>query len=343
MTLLASNVHTLLDVTRKLAPDGKEAAIAELLTETNDVLADMGWKEGNLPTGERTTIRTSLPSSAFRQINAGTPASKSTTAQVDEGAAELVARSEVDRTLAILSGNPGRYRLNEAGPFFESMNQKMADTLFYGNAKVSPKEFTGLAPRYNSLSGFTGSQIISGGGSGSDNRSIWLVAWGENTVSGIYPKNTKAGLMHMDTTANSGAAPDGHPIGDLIADADGNKYLGYSDWYQWNCGLMVKDYRYAVRIANIDKSLLTANKSTGADIQDLMVQALERIHSLSAPGTKVAFYVPRTISSFLRRQLLNTKNAYLSWDEMGGKKVMSFGEVVVRRTDALEVDEAAVV
>ena len=342
MTLLASQVHTLVDVATRSDPNGNTAKIAELLTLSNPILADMVWKEGNLTTGERTTVRTGLPSVAFRQLNAGVAKSKSTVAQVDEGAAELVGESQVDRSLAILSGNPGEYRLSEAAPFFEAMNQTMATTLFYGNAKASPKEFTGLAPRYNSLSGFTGPQIIDAGGTGSDNRSIWLVAWSPNTVTGIYPKNTKAGLMHMDATANDRAGPDSYPIGDYVKDADNNDYLAYKDHYQWNCGLAVKDYRYIVRIANIDKSELVKTGATGADLQDLMIQALETIHSTDMPGMNVVFYAPRIISSFLRRQMVSQKNAFLSWSEIGGKRVTTFDTVPIRRTDALNVDEARV-
>lgn len=343
MATLATNVHTLVDIASRMDPNGKTAKIAELLTATNDVLPDVHWAEGNLPTGERTTVRTSLPSVQYRAINEGVPRSKSTVAQVDEGAAELVGEAQVDRSLAILSGDPAQYRLNEASPFFEAMNQQMVQTLFYGNAKVSPRQFTGLAPRYNSLSGFTAKQIIDAGGTGSTNRSVWLIAWGENTIKGIYPKGTKAGLLHFDSTSNLRPGDDDYPIGDYITDAAGNQYLGYKDHYQWNCGFAVKDYRYAIRICNIDRTTLTFDGSSGAILQRLMVIAQERIQSMSGPGTTVGFYAPRIITTYLRTQLLEKKNAFLSWDEMAGKRVMTFGETVVRRVDGLDVDEARVV
>lgn len=340
MAVRASTVPTLLDITRTLNPDGTQAEIAEILTEDNEVLRDMSWIEGNLITGNRTTVRAGLPTVGWRRLNQGVPRSKSVSRQVDEAAALLEANSQVDRKLAILSGNINRYRLSEAGAFMESMNQEMAETLFYGNSMIYDTEFTGLAPRFNSLSGPTGDQIIDAGGTGTDNRSIWLVCWAPNKVSGIYPKGTVAGLQHMDTTSNTRAGPDGHPIGDELLDADGNPYLGYKDHWEWNCGLMVKDPRYVVRIANIDVSLLTADKSTGADIQDLMVQAVERVQAMSG---NMAFYVPRVVRSYLRRQLLTVKNAYLSYEDVAGRPVLAFDGVPVRRTDALNVDEARVV
>lgn len=342
MAIIGSSVATLVDIGKRLDPDGKIARIAELLTQSNEVLDDMLWKEGNLPTGDRTTVRTGLPGVSFRALNEGIPRSKSTVSQFDEGAAMLEGFSEVDRKEAILSGNVAQFRLNEQASFFEAMNQTMASYLFYGNAAATPKAFTGFAPRFNSLAGVTGGQIIDAGGTGSDNHSIWLVGWHENTVRGIYPKGTRAGLFHEDMS-DATASTDGYPIGTMLYDPSGNGYVGYRDHYEWNCGLSVKDWRYVVRIANIDRSELSASMATGANLQDLMVQAQERIQSMTLGGMKVAFYAPRVITGMLRRQLLDKKNAFLSWEQIGGKKVMMFGETPIRRVDALNVNETRVV
>jgi len=331
---IGATLPTLVDLANRLDPDGKIAAIAEYLNQSNEVLADMRWQEGNLPTGERTTVRVGLPTVGFRALNEGVARSKSRTAQVDEGAAMLEGNSQVDRKLAILSGDIGGYRLSESTSFFEAMNQTMATTVFYGNAATSPKAFTGFGPRFNTI----GNQVIDAGGTGTDNLSIWLIAWGRQ-VYGIYPKGTKGGLFHFDMSGYAGMGDDGYPAGIEVQDADGNPYLGFKDHYEWNCGLSVKDPRYVVRIANIDRSLMTADISTGANIQDLMVQATEHIQSTDG----AVFYMPRTVRGMLRRQLLNKKNPYLSYDEVAGKKVVNFDGIPVRRVDALKADEARVV
>jgi hypothetical protein len=116
--------------------------------------------------------------------------------------------------------------------------------------------------------------------------------------------------------------------------------MGYRDHFEWNCGLSIKDYRYVVRIANIDRSDLTKDMATGADLQDLMIQAAERVQNLNG---KAAFYAPRNITTMLRRQLTNKKNAFLSWEEFGGRKVVAFDGIPIRRVDALNVNEARVV
>lgn len=334
MAVIGQVLPTLVDLTNRLDPDGKIAMIAEYLRQTNEVLDDMRWQEGNLPTGERTTVRTELPTVYFRALNEGVPRSKSRTAQIDEGAAMLEGNSQVDRKLAIMSGDIGAYRLSESSAFFQAMTHQMATTLFYGNAATSPKQFTGFAPRFDDI----GDQVIDGGGTGTDNSSIYLIRWGPN-VKGIYPKHTRAGLFHHDVSAHTGMGDDGYPLGMEVLDADGNPYLGYKDHYEWNCGLAVKDRRDVVRIANIDKSLLSADLSTGAHIQRLMVQAVERLESTEG----AVFYMPRNISGMLRQQILEKKNAFLSLEEIAGRRVTVFDGIPVRRVDALKADEARVI
>jgi hypothetical protein len=341
MAVLGNSVATLVDVAKRLDPDGKIARIAELLNQDNEVLDDIVWTEGNLPTGDRTTVRTGLPGVSFRALNEGVPRSKSDVSQFDEGAAMLEGFSEVDRKEAILSGDVAAFRLSEASAFMEAMNQAFTTNLFYGNAASSPKAFTGFAPRFNAISGntTTGNQIIDAGGTGTDNYSVYLIVWDPMKVRCIYPKGTKAGLFHEDASDVTDGG-DGFPRGTVLYDASGNPYMGYRDHFEWNCGLSIKDYRYVVRIANIDRSDLSASMATGGNLQDLLVQAEERVQNLNG---RAAFYAPRAITTMLRRQLLNAKNGFLSLDEVGGRKVTSFNGIPFRRVDALNVNEARVV
>ena len=334
---------TLVDVTATYGEAGEsQGQIAEILSKDNAILDDIPWAEGNLITGDRTWVRTGKPGVAWRRYNQGVPKSKGTVGSFDEAAAQLAATSQMDRSLAILGGNPAKARMNFAKPFFDAMNDEFAETLFYGNSYYESKEFTGLTPRYNDTDGVTGDYIIDCGGTGTDNRSMWLIDWDQEEFGGLYPRGTKAGLMHMDATANMNAGPDGYPIGDLVQDEDGNSYLGYSDFFQWDCGLKVKDHRRAVRAANIDYSLLTKDRSTGADLEDIIVQMVERVKST---GPNCALYVPRPLGGFLRRQALHDSRAgrgLLGFDTIGGRKVTTYDGIPIRSIDALNVDEARV-
>jgi len=328
MATLSTTNPTLADVAKRQDPDGKIDTIVELLSETNECLLDMAFLEGNLQTGHRTTIRSGLPSSTWRKLNYGVQPSKSTTVQVTDTAGMLEAYAEVDKALADLNGNSASFRLSEDRAFLESMNQTMASTLFYGDTGTDPEKFMGLAPRYSSTSAESGDNIIVGGGSGSDNTSIWLVVWGPNTAHGIYPKGSQAGLKHQD-------------LGEVtLEDAASGKYQGYRTHYKWDIGLTLRDWRYVVRIPNIDVSNLTKDASSGADLVDLMVQAIEKVPNLGLG--RATFYGNRTVSSILRRQITNTSNVRLSMDEIAGKRVMTFDGIPFRRNDAILNTEATV-
>lgn len=330
MALLNNAAPTLADVAKRLDPDGKIATIVELLGQSNPLLEDMSWVEGNLPTGHRTTVRTGLPAVSFRALNEGISPSKSTSAQVDEGCAMLEGMSEVDVDLAMLNGNTEAFRLSESMAFIEAMNQQMVGTTLYGNVLTSPKSFTGLAPRYNSLTGATSQNVLTGAGSGSDNTSVWLVVWGPNTIHGIYPKGSQAGLIHQDLGIDTVQTSTGIATGRMRA---------YVDRWQWKCGLVVKDWRYAVRIPNIDVSNLVT-ESSAADLVKLMVKAIHRIPNLAA-GRPV-FYTSRSTRQMLDIQAMSKASSQLTLETFDGKLVTAFRGIPIRTVDQILETEAAV-
>jgi hypothetical protein len=321
----------LVDWAKRRDPDGKAAAVAELLAQTNSILDDMLWKEGNLPTGHRLTVRTGLPTSYWRLLNQGVQPSKSTTAQIDESCGMLEAYSVLDKDLVELNGDVASTRLTEASAHIEGMNQEMASTLFYGNVGLNPEEFNGLAVRYSSLSAANGQNIINASGAGSDNSSIWLVCWGENTVHGIFPKGSKAGLVRNDL---------GLDVVDNAGGVAGAKMMAYQEHFQWKCGLALKDWRYAVRIANIDISNLAAG--SGADLINLMIKAIHRIPSLKLG--KPVFYMNRSCFQYLDIQRRDDviSGGGLVYNQVDGVLVPSFRGIPIKLVDALTETESVV-
>lgn len=335
---------TLLDATRAMDPNGKVASVAELLTQSNEILLDMPWKEGNLPTGHRGVIRTGLPEPTWRKLYQGVAPGKSLRATVEDACGMLEARSEVDVDVAALNGNTQAFRLSEAQAFLEGMNQTMAETLIYGDAGVTPERFTGLAPRYNTLTGTIGQNVISGAGAGNDQTSVWLVCWGENTVHGIYPKGSTAGLTHRD-------------LGEIDAfDANTNRYRALADIWQWKCGIHVKDWRYVVRIANVDVPDMLAVTGTQATtattfLPKLMMKAMARIPHRGMG--KAVFYANRTVKEMLSIMALEKNQNVLSIQagarefgevspgsvESGG---LSFLGIPIRTIDRIDETEAAI-
>jgi hypothetical protein len=329
MALLPVSNPTMADVAKRLDPDGKIDTIVELLESTNEVLTDLTVMEGNLPTGHRTTVRTGLPEATFRRMYGGVQPGRSTTAQITDNCGMLEAYAEIDKALADLNGNEAAFRLSEDSAHIEGMSQKMATTLFYGNEGVTPEAFTGLTPRFNSLSAQNADNIINAAGAGADNTSIWLCVWGPNTGYGIYPKGSQAGLKMEDkgqiTVEN--------------VDGAGGRMEAYRTHYRWDMGLSIRDWRYFVRIANIDVSDLNTIANT-KNLINWMVMAAERIPSFGKG--RAAFYVNRTIREKLRLGILERVASNLSWETVSGKRVMTFDDIPVRRTDALINAEAVV-
>jgi hypothetical protein len=104
-------------------------------------------------------------------------------------------RGQIDKDLADLNGLTSQFRMSENQPFIESMGQTFAAKAFYGNTGLDPEQFTGLATRYSDDSGPANAEnIINGGGTGTDNTSIWIIDHSESGVYGIYPKGCRAGL-----------------------------------------------------------------------------------------------------------------------------------------------------
>lgn len=337
MATLGATALTLVDWAKRIDPDTNSVTtvIAELLSQTNRILDDMLWLEGNLPTGHRLTMRTGLPDVEFRKLNAGISSSKSTTAQVDEATGMLEALGVVDKELAELNGNTAQFRLSENMAFMESMSQTFAQKCIYGDHTSDPAEFLGLAPRYSTISGATnGQNILDAGGTGSDNTSVWLVAWSQKGVHGIFPKGSKAGLQH---DPGSGL--------EWAFDSNNKRYKAYIDHYQWKGGIALPDWRYVVRIANIDVSNLI-NESSAADLIKLMSRAMDRIPTFD--GASPVFYVNRTVFSMLKIQALEKSSSALGFREaltqMGGGKQreLTFLDIPVRLVDQLLSTEAQI-
>ena len=335
MATLTSRNPTLLDIATATAPDGTIAIVAEILTAVNEILDDMVWVEGNLVTGNRSHVRTGLPAPTWRKMYGGVHATKGTVVAVTDNTGMLEAFGEVDAKAVDMASNKEAFRLLEDKAHIQGMSEEIATTIFYGNEDTQPETFTGLSPRFNTTTAENGDNIILGGSlSGqTDNASIWLIVWADDLTHGITPKGMPTGLQMEDLgKVLLQDASDGSNTGRMMA---------YVSHYTWDAGLTMRDWRYVVRVPNIDKSLLTPDASSGADLPDLLFQAMNRIPNMGRG--KAAFYMSRDMLTFLRRQLAAaTSMSTLTIDNVGGKMVTSFQGVPIKRVDALAADEARI-
>lgn len=346
MAVVGATTLTLADWAKRTDDTGRTAVIVELLSQTNPVLEDMMFMEGNLPTGHKTTVRTGLPSATWRLLNYGVASAKSTTAQIIDTCGNLEVYAVVDKDLAKLNGNTPEFRLSESKAFIQGMSQQVASTVFYGNTSVNPERFMGFSPRYNTLNtstAQTANNVIDAGGTGSTNTSIWIITWGGDTCHGIFPKGSVAGLQHIDM----GEWP--------ITDANNLRYQAYMDHFKWEIGLTVRDWRYCVRIANVDVSLLSGGSA--ANLTNLLIRAIYRMPTTGRAQTPIqtsdtptvrdsmgrtAIYCNRTISTYLDIQAVNKANVLLKIEEWDGMPVTTFRGIPIRPCDALLNTESRV-
>lgn len=341
---------TFSDWVRRNDPDGSIATIIEIMSQTNEVVDDILVIEGNLPTGHRTTVRVGLPQATWRQLNYGVVPTKSVTAQITDDCGMLEAYSIVDKKLADLNGATGAFRLSEDVAFLEGMNQQYAATIWYGNTGINPERFMGLSPRYNTVNTANApiaANVIDAGGTGSTNMSIWLITWGPQALHGIFPKGMAAsgGLKMTDHgTTRAGLDANNHP------------FEAYTTHFGWDVGLTVRDWRYAVRICNVDVTTLS-----GASPPNLIVAMIRAMHRLPTQpaaagpvqkldtpqqglsGGRCKFYANRTGRTWLDIQAVNKANVLLKLDEWDGKPITTFRGVPIGTSDALLNTESRVV
>jgi hypothetical protein len=123
----------------------------------------------------------------------------------------------------------------------------------------------------------------------------------------------------------------------VVIDPDNKgRYDVLESHYKWDCGLTVRDWRYVVRIANIDVSdLATFNSSSdaSANLVRLLVQATEIPPALGM--VKPVIYCNKTVRTWMRIQMIERANVNFSFDDLAGKKVMTFDGIPVRRCDKI--------
>lgn len=329
MAALATTFPTLSDFAKSIDPNGTVARVIGLLGQTNEMLMDMPFIQGNLPTGHQITQETALPLVYYRQINQGVAPSTGKTAQIVEQIAMMEARSEIDVKLASLNGNSAAWMLSKSARVIEAMNQTMQSTVVYGNGGTSPEQFSGFAVRTSSLSAGNAENILDAGGTGSDNSSIYLVGWGPETVTGIYPKGSMAGIQHKD-------------LGEIDAfDAGSLRFRAFANLWNWDNGIALSDWRYLVRICNIDISNLKA-QSGAADLIELMIKATHLIPYLT--NCRPVFYMNRACISGMDIQRRGDVIAGggLRFENVDGVATTTFRGIPVRKVDALLQNEARV-
>jgi hypothetical protein len=326
-------------------PDGKISTLVNLLSQQNSILDDMLAAECQSGNAFEYTQVVKLPTPQRRSYNQGVVRTMAGVAKQVTTCSEYADWATIDASLARLGGNLGELRAQEDFLHMEGMNQQIASDLFYSNRASDPTAFTGLANIYNTVNPATSQiarNVIDCGGTGSDNTSMWMITWGPKHIHTIFPKGLPAGIQHKDF----GLLP--------IVDAAGNEFIAYRTWLQWNIGLAIHDWRFAVRAANIDVSDLTGGSA--ANLLSVLAQMVmkppvmpagvgpvQRTDDPRVVTGRSAIYLNRTAYLALEGQVTNKSNILLQLKEWGGMTVLTYRGIPIRIVDAILNTESRVV
>lgn len=326
---------TLMDLKSRMDPNGAHAEVIEVLAQSCPLHIDAVWKEGNLKTGNLTTRRSGLPKIGRRIVNKGIPGSASKTTQIVDTCVNYEGNSEIDVLLMKLAKDKKEFRWGEDSAFIESFNQLFSKDMIYGDTTQDPESFNGLTVRYNTLTGDKGSfgyQVVSAGGAGSDNTSIWTVAWSDKGIHCVYPEGSQAGLEISDKGEQR------------VTDTTGNPFYAWCTNFVWTPGLAVRDPQYASRLANIDVSdLITFGSASDTSPKLIQKLILSKNRIKRFENTRPAMYVNDLIYSWLEIMLTDKNNVYVTKRELTDKMPeLFFSGIPIRKCDAILSNEAKV-
>ncbi len=335
MAEVGTEFLSLLELSKRLDPDGTPAAIVELLAKKIPLMSFLKFIPGNLPRGHEATVRTGLPDSYWRIVNRGVARSHGTTAKIVESLGERTGRSELDKAAAEHGGNLAVNRLFEAKGHMMSVGHGINDGLWYGNSSITPEQPNGFMMRMSDLSAGNGGQIVDAGGTGGDNTSIVLLKTGPG-LFGFYPQGSQAGIQHIDEGLTSIIDPD-----------DANLMMpGYREWFIANAGTMLRDWRHAARVANIDVPDLQEN-ATPADILQFMTyltHRVEGIYEMGADESAGIFMNPTCFEMLdVQRQDRVKDGGGITWGDVDGKPVPYFRNIRIYEDDSILDTEERVV
>lgn len=331
MATIGANYSTLADIVARTNPDGSiERDIAMRVARKNALLQYLPFKEGNKPDGNQIVQAVKLPTVGYVKFNKAPTASKGQTAQKTDRVGTLITNSDIHVELAKQNNYEAGWRASEDMLFAEAMSQQVASDMVYGNEATDPEKFTGLTPRYATVSTVrnnSGYYMINGGGTGTDNTSIWIVSLGMDGVYGLYGKGQTAGMTMEDQGVKQ------------KADRDGNLMDVYRTQFRWNVGLQVKRPGAAVRIANVDVSNLTGETSA-ADLSTLLARGC---HLLEGGLGQTAILMNKTTQAWLDIQAKKESTLGLhDVEDTFGKKINAFRGIPILEMDAITNAEATV-
>lgn len=193
------------------------------------------------------SVRSSLPTVGFRNLNEGTTRTKSGYTERTFETHILDAQIGVD-TRGLTGRNRGQVLENEAAGFVEAAQRTIGAQTYYGTGNDS-KGFPGLIAQSSNASTHT----VDATGS-SAKTSVWFLRIGRETVQYIFGEDTTINLNPEWAV-------------ETLYDSNSKPYQALTNWLTGRVGLRLANRNAALRIKNIgtatDKTLTVAHMREG--------------------------------------------------------------------------------
>lgn len=335
MANLDNTQYTLANAMTSTTPDGALLEVINTVEKENEIIGRLPWFAANKPFENLSARTTKVFEPSARVANEGAVEGVNDKEQVIDTLIHYETLIKPDELILRAINDAAQWYADEINFTAQGFSNAFADQIISGDSLDDPgKTIDGLAKRYNNLPASATDKtdrnytVVSGGGSGSDNTSIYLVGVGKKGVHGIYLKNGTSGL----TINRKGR--------ELVTASNGGQYYAETTQMTWDVGLVATNYRAAGRICNIDVSDLSADASTGANLSNVMIDLQTKVKVM---GLTPYWLVNDTIHIYFHQQASNKANAQIMWnkDDRGDMKLF-FGGIQLIKMDSIGVAEATI-
>ena len=301
--------------------NGEGLYIAKKL-QKNAMCKDAPWDEANSYFSDKSTKWDELPTPTHRLTGNGIDESAGVTKPIDEKITLLDAMSVADKKLVEVANDKEKFRNGECDMHIEGIARQWGTDVIYGDTSTEPAAIDGLHTRYQDLSL---ENVWSGGGSGSDLTSLFIVEWDvQSGMCFIYPKGSMAGIDHDDLGL------------DIFTGHNSKKMRGYGDYFECHFGIRIKLDEAVQRICNIE----SAGSSNTLDYLDI-IDARNELPNLGEDGNAV-IYVNRTLKGQFDKLAIDKSNAFYTGKDVWGAPVTMFQNMQVRLMEAIVDTESAI-
>lgn len=315
----ATDKLSALEVVKRSGVPQDARRIIEEMTVTNQLLIDAPFVEANDGTVHTHLVRTSVPHAMFRAYNEGVSTVASTTKTVKDSICEIAAYSQVDVRMLENSGHKDEVLMSECSGIIQGMGEQQAEAMIYGSLASNVKSMDGFAIRRPKTDGIL---CLDAEGTGSETTSVYMVKWGRNFASCIYPRGSQGlGVKREDRGIQD------------VQDANGNKFPAYVNYFTASFGLSIGHEKSFLRIANIPK---TIDGTT-------LIKTILKAKSHLAPGDgNISILCNSEIMSLMDLATVDKSNVVYTATDPWGNEINKIRDMRIRQCDSILFTETAI-